>query len=56
MVAVCDASEEHIAYRAAVVLAWRIGKQPSAFPGSHSGISSQPEAYAGRRREVLSTC
>ncbi|MDQ3376485.1 MAG: hypothetical protein M3533_06265 [Actinomycetota bacterium] len=56
MVAVGEASEGQLAYRAAVELAERMGKEPTVFPGSHSGISSQPEAYAGRRREVLSTC
>ena len=54
-VAVGEASEGQLAYRAAVALAERLGKEPAIFPGGHSGIGSQPEAFAGRLHEVLST-
>ena len=53
-VAVGEASEGQLAYRAAVTLAEQLGKKPTVFPGGHSGTITQPEAYAGRLHEVLS--
>ena len=52
-VAVGKASERQLAYRAALALAEQLGKVPTVFPGGHSGIGSQPEAFAGRLHEVL---
>jgi len=54
-VAVGEASEGQLAYRATLALAEQLGKEPTVFPGGHSGIGSQPEAFAGRLHEVLST-
>lgn len=54
-VAVGDASEGQLAYRAAVTLAEQLGKEPVVFPGGHSGTITRPEAYAARLDEVLST-
>ncbi|MGH3148007.1 MAG: alpha/beta fold hydrolase [Rubrobacter sp.] len=56
VVVVGEASEGQLAHRAAVALAEQLGKEPRVFPGGHSGIGSQPEAFAGRLHEVLSTC
>ena len=52
-VAVGEASEGQLAYRAALVLAGKLGKEPTVFPGGHSGIGSRPETFAGRLHEVL---
>jgi hypothetical protein len=54
-VAVGEASEGQLAHRAAVTLAEQLGKEPTVFPGGHSGTITQPEAYAGCLHEVLST-
>lgn len=54
-VAVGEASEGQLAYRAAVALAEQLGKEPTVFPGGHSGIGSQPEVFATRLHEVLSS-
>jgi len=54
-VAVGEASEGQLAHRAAVALAEQLGKEPTVFPGDHSGIGCQPEAFASRLHEVLST-
>jgi pimeloyl-ACP methyl ester carboxylesterase len=54
VVGVGEASEGQLARRAAVALAERLGKEPTVFPAGHTGISSQPEAYAGRLHKVLS--
>jgi len=54
-VAVGEASEGQLAYRAAVALAEQLGKEPTVLPGGHSGIGSQPEAFAGRLHELLGT-
>jgi pimeloyl-ACP methyl ester carboxylesterase len=51
-VAVGEASEGQLAYRAAVALAERLGKEPVVFPG---GFNSHPEAFAGRPNAVLGT-
>ena len=52
-VAVGEASEGQLAYRTAVALAERLGKEPAVFPGGHGGFNSHPEAFAGRLDEVL---
>ena len=54
-VAVGEASEGQLAYRAAVALAERLGKEPAVFPGDHGGFNSHPGAFAGRLNEVLGT-
>ena len=54
-VAVGEASEGQLAYRAAVTLAERLGEEPVVFPGDHGGFNSHPEAFAGRLDEVLGT-
>lgn len=54
VVGVGEASEGQLAHRAALALAERLGKEPTVFPGGHSGIGSQPETFAGRLHEVLS--
>lgn len=53
-VAVGEASEGQLAYRAAVALAGQLGKEPTVFPGDHGGFGAHPEAFAGRLHEVLS--
>ena len=52
-VAVGEASEGQLAYRAAVALAERLGKEPVVFPGDHGGFNSHPVAFARRLEEVL---
>ena len=52
-VAVGEASEGQLAYRAALALAGRLGKEPEAFPGDHGGFSCRPEAFARRLDEVI---
>ena len=54
-VAVGEASEGQLAYRAALALAGRLGKEPAVFPGDHGGFNSHPEAFARRLDEVLGT-
>lgn len=54
VVGVGEASEGQLARRAAVALAEQLGKEPTVFPAGHTGISSQPGAYADRLDEVLS--
>ncbi|CAA9365323.1 MAG: hypothetical protein AVDCRST_MAG90-3323 [uncultured Microvirga sp.] len=54
-VAVGEASEGQLAYRAALALAGRLGKEPAVFPGDHGGFNSHPEAFAGRLDQVLGT-
>ena len=54
-VAVGEASEGQLAYRAAVALAERLGKEPAVLPGGHGGFNSHPGAFAGRLDEVLGT-
>ena len=54
-VAVGEASEGQLAYRAAVALAERLGKEPTVFPGDHGGFLSHPETFARRLDEVLGT-
>ena len=54
-VAVGEASEGQLAYRAAVALAERLGKEPAVFPGDHGGFNSHPRAFARRLDEVLGT-
>ncbi len=52
-VAVGEASEGQLAYRAALALAVRLEQEPAVFPGDHGGFNSHPEAFAGRLDEVL---
>lgn len=52
-VAVGEASEGQLAYRAAVALAEHLGKEPAVFPGDHGGFNSHPEDFARRLEEVL---
>jgi pimeloyl-ACP methyl ester carboxylesterase len=52
-VAVGEASEGQLAYRAAVALAEQLGKEPTVFPGDHGGFGSQPGAFASRLHEVF---
>jgi pimeloyl-ACP methyl ester carboxylesterase len=42
-------------YRAALVLAERLGTQPVVFPGDHGGFAVPSEAFAAALHEVLST-
>lgn len=53
-VAVGEASEGQLAYRATVALAEQLGKKTTVFPGDHGGFSNHPEAFASRLHEVLS--
>ena len=53
-VAVGEASEGQLAYRAGVALAEQLGKEPTIFPGDHGGFHSHPEAFARRLDEVFS--
>lgn len=53
-VAVGEASEGQLAYRAAAALAEQLGSTPVVFPGDHGGFSSEPEVFAHRLNEVLS--
>ena len=55
VVGVGEASEGQLAHRAALALAEQLGKEPTVFPGGHSGIGSHPEAFAGCLHEVLRT-
>jgi pimeloyl-ACP methyl ester carboxylesterase len=50
-----DASGGEPPNRAAIALAERLGTQPVAFPGDHGGFGAQPEAFAAKLREVLSS-
>ena len=52
-VAVGEASEGQLAYRAAVALAERLGREPVIFPGDHGGFNTEPGAFARRLGEVL---
>lgn len=52
-VAVGEASEGQLAYRAAMALTEQLGKEPVVFPGDHSGFNSHPETFAERLDEVL---
>jgi pimeloyl-ACP methyl ester carboxylesterase len=54
-VAVGEASEGQLAYRAGVAFAEQLRKEPIIFPGDHGGFRSHPEAFADRLDEVLST-
>ena len=54
VVGVGEASKGQLAHRAALALAERLGKEPTVFPGGHSGIGSQTETFAGRLHEVFS--
>jgi pimeloyl-ACP methyl ester carboxylesterase len=54
-VAVGEASEGQLAYRAGVAFAEQLGKEPVIFPGDHGGFRSHPEAFADRLDEVFSS-
>lgn len=54
-VAVGEASEGQLAYRAAMALAEQLGKEPTVFPGDHGGFGSHPGAFARRLDGVIST-
>ncbi len=54
-VAVGEASEGQLAYRAGVAFAKQSGKEPTIFPGDHGGFRGNPEAFAKRLDEVFST-
>ena len=54
-VAVGEASEGQLAYRASVAFAEQLGKKPILFPGDHGGFRSHPGAFARRLDEVFST-
>ncbi len=54
-VAVGEASEGQLAYRAGVALAEQLEKEPTIFPGDHGGFRSHPEAFARRLDEVFNT-
>lgn len=54
-VAVGEESEGQLAYRGAVALAERLGKNPVTFPGGHGGVDSHPEAFARRLDGVFDT-
>ncbi|MEU8250052.1 alpha/beta hydrolase [Nonomuraea sp. NPDC048916] len=51
--AVGGASKGEPPYRAAVVLAERLGASPVVFPGDHGGFGLHPEEFAARLHEVL---
>ena len=53
-VAVGEASEGQLAYRAGVAVAEQLGKETTIFPGDHGGFLSHPEAFAARLDEVFS--
>ena len=42
-------------HRAAIAVAERLGTQPVMFPGDHGGFGIQPEAFAAKLRDVLSS-
>jgi pimeloyl-ACP methyl ester carboxylesterase len=52
-VAVGEASDGQLAYRAGVAFAEQLGKRPIFFPGDHGGFRSHPEAFARRLDEVF---
>jgi hypothetical protein len=53
--AVGEASEGEPPYRAAVAVAERLGTQAVVFPGDHGGFGAQPEAFAAKLHQVLSS-
>lgn len=53
--AVGDASEGEPPHRAAYAVAERLGARTVVFPGDHGGFGTQPEAFAAKLHEVLST-
>lgn len=62
VVAVGEASGENMAARAARTIASRLGIEAAIFPGDHAGFlggeygqTGEPDAFAARLREVLST-
>jgi protein-tyrosine-phosphatase/pimeloyl-ACP methyl ester carboxylesterase len=55
VMAVGEASAGEPPYRAAFAVAERLGARPVVFPGDHGGFGAQPEAFAARLHEVLSS-
>ena len=55
VMAVGEASEGEPPYRAAFAVAERLGTEPVVFPGDHGGFGAQPEAFAAKLRDVLSS-
>ncbi|WP_440087052.1 alpha/beta fold hydrolase [Streptosporangium sp. LJ11] len=53
--AVGEKAEGEPPYRAAAAVAGLLGTRPAAFPGDHGGFGSEPEAFAARLHQVLST-
>ncbi|MEU8384245.1 alpha/beta hydrolase [Streptosporangium sp. NPDC048865] len=53
--AVGEESEGEPPYRAAAAVAGLLGTRPTAFPGDHGGFGSQPEAFAAKLHQVLSS-
>jgi pimeloyl-ACP methyl ester carboxylesterase len=50
-----DETEGEPPHRAAIAVAERLGTQPVMFPGDHGGFGIQPEAFAAKLRDVLSS-
>jgi len=48
-----EASGDQLAYRAAVALADRLGSAVVHFPGDHGGLTTHPDAFATRLRQLL---
>jgi pimeloyl-ACP methyl ester carboxylesterase len=60
VVAVGEKSDGELAHRGGVAAAERLGQEPTEFPGDHGGFlggeygqTGEPEAFAGKLREVL---
>lgn len=50
-----ELSEGEPPHRAAVAVAERLGTQAALFPGDHGGFGAEPEAFATKLHEVLSS-
>jgi len=55
VMAVGEASREEPPYRAAFAVAERLGTEPVVFPGDHGGFGAQPEPFAAKLHDVLSS-
>jgi hypothetical protein len=53
--AVGDASGGTPMYGATLALADQLGTEPVVFPGDHGGFSVQPDTFAAKLHEVLSS-
>jgi hypothetical protein len=51
--AVGEASAGQLAYRGAVALAERLGREVVVFPGDHGGFTTHPDAFAAALHQVL---